>query len=92
MTKVHSYKFGGSFGELALRNDKPRAATIIATADSHFATLSRADFNRCIARFDQRKLANLLDYLYSLPFFQHWSKSKLKKLVPSFNKVHAIRG
>ena len=55
MTKVHSYKGGGSFGELALRYDKPRAATIIATSECHFATLSRSDFNRCITKFDQRK-------------------------------------
>jgi len=52
MTKVHSYKSGSSFGELALRNEKPRAASIITTSESHFATLSRADFNKCLAKFD----------------------------------------
>jgi CRP-like cAMP-binding protein len=92
MTKVHSYKSGSSFGELALRNDKPRAATIITTAECHFATLSRTDFNKCLAKFDQRLFTHLLNFLHELPFFAHWSKSQLKKLIPSLNTVHAIRG
>lgn len=63
MTKVHSYKSGGSFGELALRDDKPRAAKIITTSDCHFVTLSKSDFDKCIAQFDQKKFTNLLDFL-----------------------------
>jgi CRP-like cAMP-binding protein len=52
MTKVHAYKSGSSFGELALMNDKPRAASIITTSECHFATLSKADYKKCLAKFD----------------------------------------
>ena len=35
---------GGIFGELALINNKPRAATITTLTDSHFATIDRRTF------------------------------------------------
>ena len=42
---VASLKAGATFGELALISNKPRAATIRAVGDSHFATLDRRTFN-----------------------------------------------
>ena len=42
---VSSLKAGATFGELALISNKPRAATIRAVGDSHFATLDRRTFN-----------------------------------------------
>ena len=39
---------GFSFGELALLNSKPRAATIVCLEDCHFATLNRQDFDKII--------------------------------------------
>jgi CRP-like cAMP-binding protein len=35
---------GKSFGELALVNNRPRAATIVCKADSHFAVMSKNDY------------------------------------------------
>lgn len=37
--EVSKLKSGDTFGELALINDKPRAATITCITDCHFATL-----------------------------------------------------
>jgi len=42
---VATLKAGATFGELALISNKPRAATIRAIGDSHFATLDRRTFN-----------------------------------------------
>ena len=42
---VATLKAGATFGELALISNKPRAATIKAIGDSHFATLDRRTFN-----------------------------------------------
>lgn len=37
---------GKSFGELALMNDKPRAATIHTLSECYFAVLGRDDYQR----------------------------------------------
>jgi hypothetical protein len=50
MKKVHTET--SSFGELALIDDKPRRARIIASTDLHLATVSKMDFNSCIAKFN----------------------------------------
>lgn len=49
MTKVHFYTPGQGFGELALSNKKPRAASIFATEDTDFAVLSKKDFDSIIS-------------------------------------------
>lgn len=44
-TEVAKLKDGKSFGELALIQNKPRAATIKCVQDSHFAVLDKAVYN-----------------------------------------------
>lgn len=41
-------KEGGSFGEMAIIQDKPRAATVYAKTDVIVATLKRDDYNSVI--------------------------------------------
>lgn len=41
---------GQSFGELALINSKPRAATIRAVTDCSFGVISRYDYKRIIEK------------------------------------------
>ena len=42
---VHQYRAGGRFGELALLYDKPRAASVVAVADSTLWRLERWAFD-----------------------------------------------
>ena len=44
------YKSGQSFGELALMNNKPRAATIICLETWYFATLDREGYKRILGK------------------------------------------
>jgi hypothetical protein len=46
--KVAKLDEGKSFGERALIKNELRAATVYCSQDSHFATLSRGDFNKII--------------------------------------------
>lgn len=48
LSKVTSYASGGSFGELALMYNSPRAATIIATSDGILWALDRVTFRRIL--------------------------------------------
>ena len=49
LTDVKTLNTGDSFGELALIDNKPRAATIICKSDSHFAVLEKKDFNSILS-------------------------------------------
>ena len=44
------YQSGQSFGELALMNNKPRAATIICVETWYFATLDRDGYKRILGK------------------------------------------
>ena len=47
---------GYSFGELALINDKPRAATITCESDSHFLVVNKHTFKTTVEKSIQRAL------------------------------------
>ena len=47
-TRVLHYKKGDFFGELALLNDAPRAASVVASSDVKVATLGKNAFQRLL--------------------------------------------
>jgi CRP-like cAMP-binding protein len=59
---------GMSFGELALNNNVPRAATIRCRTDCHFAVMNKADYQKCLLAVTKKHLQQMLDFLKSLPF------------------------
>jgi len=82
--EVTQLKSGKSFGELALINNKPRAATIRAKKDCHFAVMQKADYQKVLQKIEQKKLNQIIEFLQGLPFLQKWSKTALAKLQFSF--------
>lgn len=68
--KVGAYTEKGSFGELALMYNMPRAATITATADGKLWALDRLTFKRIVLKsaFEKRKMYESL--LENLPMFK----------------------
>ncbi|GBN59514.1 cAMP-dependent protein kinase type II regulatory subunit [Araneus ventricosus] len=54
---VKIYDNSGSFGELALLHNQPRAATVTATTNGHLWAVSRKTFNRLVVKraFDKRQ-------------------------------------
>jgi len=48
MKEVKQLEEGGSFGEMAIIQDKPRAATVYARTNVIAATLKREDYNRVL--------------------------------------------
>ena len=71
---------GKSFGDLALIGSKPRMASIRTIEDTHFAVLSRDDFERSLGQIERKKLNEKISFLRSLPFFQLLTKTSLSKL------------
>lgn len=50
--EIKIMKGGSSFGELALLENKPRAATVICKENCHFATLEKQYFDEILSNFD----------------------------------------
>ena len=53
-TKATRLTNGQSFGELALLNDSPRAATIQCINECIFAVIERKDYKRVLKQVEQR--------------------------------------
>jgi len=68
--KVGAYENKGSFGELALMYNMPRAATIVATAKGKLWALDRLTFKRIVLKsaFEKRKMYESL--LENMPMFK----------------------
>jgi len=48
-------KEGQTFGELALTNNAPRAASVLSLTDCELAAISRDDYEKVIKRIEQKK-------------------------------------
>ena len=83
--EVKVMKAGESFGELALINNAPRAATIHCKTHCFFAAINRADYDKFIRKMHHKQLQKDIELFYSLPYFSHWTNNQIKKLVLSFN-------
>jgi CRP-like cAMP-binding protein len=54
--EVKHLNTGQSFGELALNNNAPRAATITSVTDCYFACVSRADYQRVFKKMEWKEV------------------------------------
>lgn len=85
-------KTGAYFGEAALIENKSRMASIRCLEDSHFAILSKEDFNRALGAIEKRKYNERIQFLQSLPFFDKLTKNSVGKLSYQFIDVPTIKG
>ena len=71
---------GEYFGELALINYKPRAASAVCREETHLAVLERNDYFRVLGRTHNDSLQSKLTLLFSMPVFAHWTKTAVQSL------------
>jgi CRP-like cAMP-binding protein len=67
-------------------------ASIRTLEDTHFAVLSREDFERSLGQIERKKLNEKIAFLRSLPFFQLLTKTSLSKLTYQFRDIPTIKG
>lgn len=84
MTQVAILGVGIGFGELALLNDAPRAATIKTIEDSQFAILSKADFHETMTKIYKKRYASQVSFLSSFPFLNYLTRKAKEKLCHHF--------
>ena len=78
--KVFNYGPDGSFGELAMMYNAPRAATVIATEDSVLWALDRVTFRRILMENTSRKrrmYENFLEDVPLLEFLEPYERAKI---------------
>ncbi|XP_048878881.1 cAMP-dependent protein kinase type II-alpha regulatory subunit isoform X1 [Brienomyrus brachyistius] len=78
---VGKYDNKGSFGELALMYNTPRAATIIATTEGALWGLDRATFRRLIVKNNAKKRRMYETFIESVPLLSSLEVSERMKLV-----------
>jgi CRP-like cAMP-binding protein len=84
--EVRTYRVGDSFGELALIQNQPRAASIQCKALCHFAVLRREDYEKTLQRVQKRTLDENVEFLLGQPMFKAWSRGAMVKLSYYFNE------
>uniref|UniRef100_A0A3Q0SPZ2 cAMP-dependent protein kinase type II-alpha regulatory subunit n=1 Tax=Amphilophus citrinellus TaxID=61819 RepID=A0A3Q0SPZ2_AMPCI len=78
---VGQYDNKGSFGELALMYNTPRAATIIATQDGALWGLDRATFRRLIVKNNAKKRRMYESFIESVPLLKSLEPTERMKIV-----------
>ncbi|XP_062272594.1 protein kinase, cAMP-dependent, regulatory, type II, alpha, B isoform X3 [Scomber scombrus] len=78
---VGKYDNKGSFGELALMYNTPRAATIIATLEGSLWALDRATFHRLIVKNNAKKRRMYEAFIECVPLLKSLELSERMKIV-----------
>lgn len=85
--KVTEYENGGSFGELALMYNAPRAATVTATKDSVIWALDRVTFRRILMEITSRKLRMYESFLEEVPLLVSLEPYERHKIADALESV-----
>jgi CRP-like cAMP-binding protein len=86
MKEIIKFKSGSSFGDLALIDNKPRAASIRTLETCHFAVLDRSNYQRILASIMKQKKMELVDFLQTQSIFKSFTKGSLAKLSYCFEE------
>ncbi|KAI7851072.1 cyclic nucleotide-binding-like protein [Circinella umbellata] len=86
--KVTSYEAGGSFGELALMYNAPRAATIIATSDAVLWALDRITFRTILMENTSRKRRLYESFLRDVPLLKSLEPYERHKVADALESVY----
>ncbi|KAI9019387.1 camp-dependent protein kinase regulatory subunit [Phycomyces nitens] len=90
--KVTNYEAGGSFGELALMYNAPRAATIIATSDVVLWALDRVTFRTILMENTSRKRRMYETFLEEVHLLKSLESYERYKIADALESVYFEQG
>ena len=79
--KIVKIGVGSSFGELALIDDKPRAATIVCLQPSHLMTIQKEEYKELLERVDKKRQEGVMEFLQGIPYLKEFPRSLGAKLI-----------
>ena len=82
--EVNVLSSGKDFGELALINKEPRAATIKCLTNCYLAVLEEDDYQRVLKKAHQRAETKKIEFLSQLPFLKHLNQGTIRLMQRSF--------
>lgn len=85
--KVTSYSSGGSFGELALMYNAPRAASIVAVTDCTLWALDRVTFRSILMENTARKRRMYERFLEEVPIFKSLEVYERHKIADALDTI-----
>ncbi|KAG0168978.1 hypothetical protein DFQ30_004081 [Apophysomyces sp. BC1015] len=85
--KVTEYSSGGSFGELALMYNAPRAATIVTTSDAVLWALDRVTFRSILMENTARKRRMYEQFLEEVPILKPLDTYERHKIADALESV-----
>ncbi|CAG8711870.1 11077_t:CDS:2, partial [Acaulospora morrowiae] len=85
---VNGYGPGGSFGELALMYNAPRAATIIATSEAVLWALDRVTFRRILMENTSRKRKMYESFLEEVPILVSLEPYERHKIADALESLY----
>ncbi|KAG0209833.1 hypothetical protein BGX28_009939 [Mortierella sp. GBA30] len=86
--KVFEYGPGGSFGELALMYNGPRAATVTATSDVVLWALDRVTFRRILMENTSKKRRMYEEFLETVPLLMSLEPYERHKIADALESVY----
>ncbi|KAI9277416.1 cyclic nucleotide-binding-like protein [Sporodiniella umbellata] len=89
---VEQYERGGSFGELALMYNAPRAASLIGTSYGELWALDRLSFRWMMMESNQTKRSLHTSFLQQVPLLQDLSLSEIHRIADALETRHYDRG
>ncbi|KAM0749266.1 camp-dependent protein kinase regulatory subunit [Meredithblackwellia eburnea MCA 4105] len=84
--KVASYGPGGSFGELALMYNAPRAATVVATSRATMWALDRVTFRSILMEHTSRKRKMYESFLSEVPILKDLNPKERAKIADALEE------
>jgi len=85
--ELYDYQSGDTFGERALIQDAPRAATVQSIEPSEVWVLHRDDYRVTVAMEAEKKRDRLVEFIKSIRAFKNFSKKELVTLAESFEET-----
>ena len=83
---------GASFGELALLKNEGRAATVVCSKMTRFATLNRKDYVWTIGQEEKRKLKQIVTFFRSFRIFSTLRANVIEKVFKYMKSTKFLRG
>eukprot|EP01135_Chromosphaera_perkinsii_P009363 Nk52_evm39s1737 gene=Nk52_evmTU39s1737 len=90
--KVVTVEAGGSFGELALMYNSPRAATVVATCPSVLWALDRKTFRHILVQTMAKKRRMFEGFLENVPVMKSLHPNERFKAVDAFEEITYKKG
>ena len=79
--KIVKIGIGSCFGELALIDDMPRAATIVSLQPTHLMTIQKDEYKELLERVDKKRQENVMEFLSGIPYLKNFPRSLGVKLI-----------